>query len=375
MQEPSPSRDVAWVSDRCEAFFDRAKRDHQPFFLTVGFHDPHRDQTRSGFANDQTFGPRVKAITVQPDAVEVPVWLSDVPELREELCDYYRAIHRCDQGVGFILEKLANSGLDDTLVIFMSDNGPPFINAKTTLYDAGTCLPLIIRAPSVRGGVVNPNMVSWIDILPTAIDWAGLDPRIQLNTKSPLRRGRSILPILERADVVEPAWRQSVFCSHTFHQRENYWPTRVIRTPRYKYHRNIAWRLQFPFATDLYVSKSWEGIRNTSKPVHIGHRALKDYIFRPDEQLFDMVRDPGEVKNLATDAAYEDVLNDLRKQLELWQQDTEDPWLVRDGVSLVDIHNWIKEPIMVPDRFDFDVEEPGTRDVAHKLMQAQDPIS
>ena len=112
VQEVSPSRDVDWVSTRCDAFFQQSKREDKPFFLTVGFHDPHRDQTRGGFANGQAFSSRVKDIKVLPEDVQVPVWISDVPEVREELAEYYRAIYRCDQGVGFILEQLKIQGLD-----------------------------------------------------------------------------------------------------------------------------------------------------------------------------------------------------------------------------------------------------------------------
>jgi N-sulfoglucosamine sulfohydrolase len=143
-----------------------------------------------------------------------------------------------------VLAALERAGLaDDTLVCFLSDNGSPFLNSKTTLFDAGVHLPLILRKPGDRAGVASPNLVSFIDILPTFLDWARCAP------PAGPRRGRSLLPILEETRLL-PDW-QRVFGSHTFHEITNYWPTRFMRTPRYKYHRNVAWQLDFPFSGDL----------------------------------------------------------------------------------------------------------------------------
>jgi N-sulfoglucosamine sulfohydrolase len=176
--------------------------------------------------------------------------------VRQELAAYYRAICRVDRGFGLILDSRKDHGYgQDTLVIFMSDNGPPFLNSKTTLYDAGIRLPLIVHQPDIPGQrVLNPNMVSFIDILPTILDWTGYKGQKEQATE-PQRLGRSLLPILLESSVKD-TWTQHVYGSHTFHEITNYYPTRYVRTGRYKYHRNIAWKLDFPFSTDLYASLS-----------------------------------------------------------------------------------------------------------------------
>lgn len=125
-----------------------------------------------------------------------------------------------------ILENLKKRNLlDDTLVFFTSDNGPPFINAKTTLFESGTCLPFLVRDPRLvaKGvqGIANPNMVSFVDILPTMLDYCGLPSDLRVKDLSPPRRGRSILPILHRDDVaLESEWQHHIWGSHTYHQRE-----------------------------------------------------------------------------------------------------------------------------------------------------------
>lgn len=353
----SDSRDVAYVADRAKAFFDLAKKDKKPFFLTIGFIDPHRDLTRSGFGNDGNYDDRIRKAGYRPEDIDIPAFINDQHGARFELAEYYNSINRLDQGVGFVLAGLKKAGLsNDTLVVFLSDNGPPFINSKTTLYDAGVNLPLIVRRPGGTPGVVNRCMVSYVDILPTMLDWAK-HPRI--NNEE--RRGRSLLPILSESHEL-PSW-DLVFGSHTFHEITNYWPTRFLRNRRYKYHRNIAWRLDFPFAADIYGSLTWEDIRNADTcPIMIGSRKLKDYFFRPPEELYDIKTDPNEVRNLAKDPDHAERLKEMRGKLEEWQRRTEDPWLYRDGVSVLLLRHHLEAGLKVPDRWDFDADHPASKD-------------
>ncbi|KAJ5103175.1 Alkaline phosphatase-like alpha/beta/alpha [Penicillium argentinense] len=354
LRAESDSRDVAAVADQASAFFESSKEDEMPFFLTIGYIDPHRDLTRSGFGNVESYDPRLKKTEYKPEDVAVEPFINDLPGVRFEFSEYYQSISRLDQGVGMVLEGLKKSGLsDDTLVIFMSDNGPPFINSKTTLYDAGVCLPLLIKCPDSPSGIANPNMVSYIDILPTLLDWAAYP-----TPTHPSRIGRSILPILAEKTHLED-WSR-VFGSHTFHEITNYWPTRFMRNRQFKYHRNIAWRLDFPFAADIYGSFTWEDIRNSESKM-IGSRPLKDYFFRPAEELYDIQVDPHEVRNLAKEPEYKQVLDEMRAAVEEWQRRTEDPWLYRDGVSMLLVKHHLEAGLEVPDRFDFDENAPQSK--------------
>jgi N-sulfoglucosamine sulfohydrolase len=372
VKHESSTRDVSWVADKAEEVFAQAKKDGKPFFLTVGYIDPHRDMTRSGFGNDETYPDAIKDKVYHPSDVEVPEYINDLSETRFEFSEYYRAINRLDQGVGLILDNLKASGLlDDTLVIFLSDNGPPFLNSKTTLYDAGICLPFIVRHPNqaVRG-IRNPNMVSYVDIFPTLQDWTNTSYKLTVDAPHAPSKlaGESFLPILDKPDLVpESQWKHHIFGSHTFHESTNYWPTRILRTRRYKYHRNVAWRLDFPFSADLYGSLAWDGIRHSQPKgkedeVMVGSRKLKDYIFRPAEELYDLENDELEVNNLAGDKEFASVLLELRTRLELWQKETLDPWLYRDGVSQRFIQHHLDAGMVVPDRFDLELANLRVRD-------------
>ncbi|KAL6832238.1 alkaline-phosphatase-like protein [Trichoderma camerunense] len=357
VRRESPTRDVSWVAEQADLFFQSAKDDPRPFFLTVGFMDPHRDSTRGGFGNgdESVSGPDA---TYDPAKITVPSFLNDIPEVRQEMAEYYRSVGRVDRGFGSIMEALKKAGfINDTLVVLTSDNGPPFLNSKTTLYDAGVRLPLIIRNPQGKPGLKNPNIISFIDLLPTFLDWAGHGSTTSSASTSPPRLGRSILPIIDETNTHDD-WTK-VFGSHTFHEVTNYYPTRFMRTSRYKYHRNIAWKLDFPFSTDLYASLSWEGIRNSQFPVKVGERSLEAYIRRPPEELYDMQEDQREVVNLADRPEYRELLLGFRKELEDWQRMTKDAWLVRDGVSLSEMQGHIDAGLKIPDRFDFDLAAPG----------------
>lgn len=396
-KEESETRNVVWTAERAEAFFQKAIDAQSPFFLTVGYVDPHRDiTTRGGFGNGETCNDNFTAPDIQRDQVEIPPWLTAVDEARLEYVEYYKAIARLDFGIGLILEALERQGLvDSTLVVLCSDNGPPFLNSKTTLYDAGVQLPFIVRQPGCdAAGVHSPNMVSYIDILPTFLNWAGAPPDFMapvqaakgqiftLETKPPphpARLGRSLLPILGRSEQLsEDQWQQKIYGSHTFHEVANYWPTRVLRNKRFKYHRNIAWQLDFPFASDLYASLTLEGIRRQSPArdngdVMVGSRSLRQYIKRPVEELYDLDADPLEVSNLAEMREYSSVLADMRADLEAWQWKTQDPWLLRDGQSVVALQRYAHQDLKVPGDWDFVVD--GTAYSRMNLKRVDEAIS
>jgi len=354
------SRDGQAIARQAADFF----HGKSPFFLVIGYVDPHRDDTRGGFGNRDY--PGIDRHVYDPSAIQVPSYLPDLPEVRRELAAYYESIDRLDQGVGMVLDGLQRSGhADDTLVVFLSDNGPPFINSKTTLYDAGIHLPLLMRIPGGPRGIRNPNLVSYIDLLPTFMDFAGIAPlpAPAANASDAAqtaydadrkRRGRSLLPIAASA-APQPGW-DHIHASHSFHEITNCYPVRVLRDRRYKYCKNVFWRLDFPFALDLYVSQTWEAVKRSRLP--IGNRSAHDYIRRPLEELYDLATDPDECHNLAGDPTHADRLRTMRSQVEAFQMETEDPWLLRDGVNLLHARRHQQEGLVIPDSHD--MQYPGS---------------
>ncbi|XP_075850124.1 N-sulfoglucosamine sulfohydrolase isoform X2 [Microcebus murinus] len=149
-------------------------QDDRPFFLYVAFHDPHRcghSQPQYGafcekFGNGESGMGRIPDWTPQtysPQDVLVPYFVPDTPAARADLAAQYTTIGRMDQGVGLVLQELRGAGaLNDTLVIFTSDNGIPFPSGRTNLYWPGTAEPLLVSSPEHPGrwGQVSEAYVS-----------------------------------------------------------------------------------------------------------------------------------------------------------------------------------------------------------------------
>lgn len=308
------ARDPVKMSQKAKEFIDQ--RGNRPFLLVMGFTDPHR--AAKGFGNEP-FAKDPTEVKFDPKDIIVPYHLPDTLEVRRDLAEYYQSVARLDRGIGMVLEVLRQTGvLDETLIIFLSDNGIPFPGAKTTLYRAGVHLPLIVAAPTQKTrGHANHGLVSWLDVLPTACDWAGVQP-------PPKAQGKSLLPIL---DEENPKGWDVVYHSHQFHEITMYYPMRAITTRRYKLIVNLAHRLEYPFASDLYGSPSWQGILKRGDTM-MGQRKVQDYLYRPAEELYDLSNDPNELRNLAGDPNHAEVLANLRRRLREWQAATNDPWTI-----------------------------------------------
>ena len=328
-----------------------AEKDERPFFLYWCSTDPHRSGA-SGFANSpkDDFYPGVTPTRFKPDEMRVPSWLPNAPEVREEWAEFYEAINRFDQGVGTLMQALKETGhWDDTLVMLLADNGPPFPGAKTTLYDPGARLPLIVRDPSRATGVspvrTTDALVAWTDITPTILNWCGVTPnpappivprenggspegaRPAKNAKTqPVTfHGRSFLKALGDEHAANNGFGE-IFGSHTFHEITMYYPMRSVISGRHKLIFNIAHELPYPFASDLYASPTWQMALKTKLPVY-GLRSTSAYIHRPRFELYDLESDPDELKNLADDPQHAKRIAELQDKLKAWQKQTRDPWV------------------------------------------------
>lgn len=281
----------------------------QPFFLYFCTVEPHRPFRREG--SDE----------FRAEDVLVPPYLPDTPECRKELAQYYGSVQRADLGLVRLIEILKQSGQwDNTLVIFISDNGIAFPGAKTTLYEPGMRLPCVVRDPTAgEHGTATDAMVTWADLTPTILDFAGVKPRgVKFH-------GRSFLPVLRGKG--SDGWDE-IYASHTFHEITMYYPMRVIRTERYKYILNLAHQLPYPFASDLHAASTWQGVLRRGDKMY-GPRTVEAYLHRPRHELYDLKSDPWESNNLAADSAHAKILAQLQQKLKTWQEETKDPWVVK----------------------------------------------
>jgi N-sulfoglucosamine sulfohydrolase len=179
-----------------------------------------------------------------------------------------------------------------------------------------------VRSPNVKQrGVVNSGFVSWVDLVPTVLDYAGVPP-----SGKPHLHGRSFLPIL---DQEKPEGWDEVYASHTFHEVTMYYPMRVVRSGKYKLIWNIAYPLPFPFASDLFESATWQDALKRGEDSMYGKRTIRNLVQRPQFELYDLDADPDEIHNLAGDDSHRTELVALKDKLREFQKRTGDPWILK----------------------------------------------
>ncbi|ANW96237.1 heparan N-sulfatase [Wenyingzhuangia fucanilytica] len=317
-------RNTVEMADACVEVLNTDK----PFFLYFCTDDPHRGapfestpwNKPNNFGNKKGGYKGVNEIVYDPEKVLVPSFLPDTKETREEIAQYYQSISRIDQGFGKLMQYLKEAGkIDNTIVIYISDNGMAFPGAKTTVYEPGIQLPCIIKDPfKNKHGAVNNAKISWVDLTPTILDMTG----VVYNSKD--FHGKSFNKII---DEENPKGWDQIYASHTFHEITMYYPMRVVIDKNYKLIWNIAWPLEYPFASDLWAASTWQSsYRNHSKT--FGERNIDDFLYRAEFELYDLDKDPGEVKNLSKDPEFDDVLNRMKKELQGFQKITQDPWFI-----------------------------------------------
>jgi N-sulfoglucosamine sulfohydrolase len=301
--------------------FYRQAAKGKPFCFWFGSNDPHRPYEKGTGAAS---GRRI-------DDVVVPPFLPDTPEVRSDILDYYFEVERVDREAGAIIAALERAGqLDDTLIVWTSDNGFPFPRAKANLYDGGTHVPLAIRFPrKVTSGRSLDDFVVLSDLAPTLLEAAGLKPGAEMT-------GRSLMTLL--AGQRQPA-RDRVFLERERHANvrrgDLSYPARAIRTADYLYIRNFRpdrWPAGDP---EMYfaVGEFGDIDGGPSKDLLLGRQSdpsIAKYFGlatakRSAEELYDLRKDPGQIHNVAMAAQYARAKRDLRAALDKWMRDTGDP--------------------------------------------------
>ena len=284
-------------------FLDNAGK--SPFFLWVGFIDPHRPYKEA----------HIDAVH-DPSEVDVPPYCVNGEGTREDFAGYYDEIHRLDQHVGLMIKELEErSLLDNTVIIFMSDNGLPFIRGKAFLYDKGIEIPMIVSWPGhIEAGTEYSNgLVSTIDIAPTILDICGSD--IPENMF-----GQSLLPLFLNPGL---EGRKEIYAERNFHDNEDY--IRCIRTSKYKLIYN-AYPYKLPgISADMTKSAAWWELMEAKHSGTLTHAQSQFFTFpRPSIELYDLDADPWELNNLAYDGDYVDIVRELLAKLRKWQKNTHD---------------------------------------------------
>ena len=285
-----------------------------PFVMSVNFPDAHYPLHRQ--LNGLPTFPQTAV-----DVKTLP-WIGvDNERLRKHVADYYNCLARLDTGIGLLLEELARSGkADNTLVIYLGDHGAQFSRGKTSVYEGGLRVPLIVRWPGhTKAGHVATELVSSLDILPTVLQATNVKPPAGLD-------GRALQPLLEGRFV---KWREHLFAHKMGAAAHFYYPQVAIRDARYKLIASPLRRANPP--AQIYTDNSGvffiAGTRKdeVAAASPIIQKAYATYHNPPPVELYDLQVDPYEFKNLANVPKHAAVQKRLHGRLREWQRDTGDP--------------------------------------------------
>jgi N-sulfoglucosamine sulfohydrolase len=297
----------------CKEFLARCRREDKPFYFMVNSHDPHRPYHIPG---KPIKGAKEPSKTYRPDEVSVPGFVPDLPGVRGELSCYLNSTRRLDDTFGKTMQALKESGFEDnTLVMFLSDNGIAIPFAKCNTYLASTRTPWIVRWPGVvkQGAVDKEHFISGIDFFPTVCEAIGLPIPTGLD-------GSSFLALLKDK---RQSGRDKVYTQIDMKAGGDAVPMRCVQDKRFGYIFNPWSDGKFWYRNNnegLTMKAMVEAAANDSYVA----RRVDMFRYRALEEFYDLKNDPDCIHNLIDQPDYQDEINSMRNQLCDWMKQTHD---------------------------------------------------
>ncbi len=296
----------------------RGRQPDQPFFAIFNFTVTHESQVRK----------RPHTAVHDPAKVRVPAYHPDTPEVRQDWAQYYDKITEMDGMAGKVLQELDEDGLaDDTIIFYYGDHGAGMPRSKRWPYNSGLRVPLIVSipakwnqlaSPDYREGGSSDRLVGFIDLAPTLLSLAGLEPPEYMQGHAFL--GKSCGPeprygfgfrgrMDERYDMVRSVW-----------------DGRYVYLKHYMPHRIYGQYIEYMFQTP--TTQVWKELYDEGKL-----EPPRTYFWetKPAEELYDLENDPDEVHNLAGSPEHQEVLQRMREAHKDWVFRVRDIGLLPEG--------------------------------------------
>lgn len=297
-------------SDGMRAFINRSK---EPFCMVAGLVVPHTPWT----VGDPSH--------FDPDKLELPPYLADTPPTRKAYAQYLAEIEVLDQQVGETLALLDDaSKVDNTIVIFTSEQGAQFPFGKWNNWDMGVHTGLMVRWPAnIKPGRTDA-LVQYTDVLPTLIEAAGGTPPVDDLD------GTSFLPVL--LNKTQPH-RQYAYCMHNNVPEGPPYPIRAITDGTYHYIHNLeneSVYVQKYIMARMPLNHYWASWIFQSTNQEATYNLINRYMKRPPEELYYMPDDPYQLNNVANEVRYASEKERLSAALTQWMEAQHDPGKAAD---------------------------------------------
>ena len=310
-------------------FLDENTED-KPFCFWFGTHEAHR-----------SFEPDVHLKEgINPNDVTVQKCFPDNEIVRRDLADYGVEVEYHDKQIQKCLDLLKERGLlDNTIIIVTSDHGMAFPHIKGQIYEEGFHVPFAVRwGDKIKPGRIVEDYINFPDIAPTLLEVAGLKPHPQMT-------GKSFLNLL----LSEKSGQLTNERNHALLGKERHdlgrtdgdqlsvgYPVRAIRNDNYLYVKNFKpnrWPVGNPefnyMNCDDSPTKSYL-IQLPSKSLDYSYYSIS-FGMRPDEELYDIVKDPDCIHNLARNPSYTKIIAELSKQMNEELKQQKDPRMFGNG--------------------------------------------
>ncbi|MCU0363269.1 MAG: sulfatase [Bacteroidales bacterium] len=296
----------ASIWDECSrnAHYRNRPDKNQPFFAVFNWTGTHESQNWN-----------LKAVKTDPRKVKLPPYYPDTDTIRLNLAKMYDNVARLDSVVGALVSELEREGeLENTIIFFWGDHGDGLPRSKRWLYDSGLNIPLIIKWPGkIKGGSVDDRLISSIDFGPTVLSMAGITVPAHMQGK----------PFL--GEQGENFSREAVFAARD-RVDESYDMIRSVRTRNFLYIRNYypnePFPIWVPYLSNMPIYR--EMLRLDAENRLSGPQKAWMAYSRPPEELYDVIKDPYQLVNIASDRAMATVLSEMRKLHEKWTLETGD---------------------------------------------------
>ncbi len=286
----------------------------QPFFSVVNFMESHQSRTMTIPYNNyvRTVYNRLSAAErIGDNDFEMPPFYKDSPEMRRQVARIYNSLKLTDNLIGQVLDRLKQDHLmDSTIIFFFGDHGEGMPRAKTNGIGLGYHVPFVIWFPPIyqhlspwKSEIVTDELINFEDLAPTVLSLAGIQAPDYM-------KGRAL------AGKYRTAEKLFVFCS-TDRSDESTDLVRSVTDGRYIYSRNFMAAIpETRWIEYQEVSDITKQIRKDFATGNLNELQGKTMAKRPAEFLYDLEKDPWELKNLADDKSAQKILEKMRKALE-----------------------------------------------------------